>query len=166
MSQQTAIQGKDVLLEVLVSGVYQPFLCSDAISVTVTPEVIRKSTVGDARGIYHAVRRVGYGMTVSGINQIVSSSTGYFSFSALDLTAIVAGYSLRASFTDPLGNYKRITATAFLESGTLSAAAQDFSEYDLQFILNGIPVIETSITALPGVAGGEFSGDFSTDFNI
>lgn len=144
------IKGKDVILEIFKDGVYVPFICSTSCSIHIKPELINKTTMSSGRWNEYQVRRFDWSVDLSGVSVLENSWTTFMTFNIVN---IIAGFQIRMTFTDTVGNTAVFTGKVFLEDGSISGDVDDFSMFEDTMRGSGAYTLVTTIGGTP-VGGG------------
>jgi hypothetical protein len=143
---QTAVQGKDVEINILKLGDYVPYACATSIDYKRTREVLETSTVDSAGESEFEYGFGGWGVTINGVTHIVPmGATGFTVFEMLDRMNTKTPVDVELVFADPLGNIKTLTGRALVVDVGISAGSEGFSEDNLELQGTGVITIDTTL---------------------
>lgn len=149
------INGKDVLLAIHNGTDYIPYLCSTDCSISIKPELIPVTTLGNGRGTKRRVRRIEWSVSFSGISATVSDTEAMFVFDFANPANIIQEIQIRLSFTDGAGNSKSFYGYVLTESIEISGGADDFSSFEHGLVGNGMYSIVTEILSTPALGDAD-----------
>src|SRR6188768_1646850 len=143
---QTAVQGKDVEINILKLGEYVPYACATSIDYKRTREVLETSTVDSAGESEFEYGFGAWGVTINGVTHIVPmTATGFTVFEMLDRMNTRTPVDLEIIFTDPENNIKTLTGRALVVDVGISAGSEGFSEDNIELQGTGVITIDTVI---------------------
>lgn len=149
MSQLRPVYGREVVLEMLVSGVYYPVLCATDCSFTRSPEVIEKTSPSSGLFKEFMTRREEWSMSVSGLTKIENAAALTF-FYILQTSVRRLAQDIRITFTDSDGDSKQITGTVLIGEQIISGPASDFSNCSIEMKGTGAFAIADTAPPIPG----------------
>jgi hypothetical protein len=136
------VQGKDVILSVLIDSVFYPILCATDCSLNVGREKIEKTgpTSGGVR--QWAIRLEQYTSTVSGATKIANSSAAVTWFYMLQKGQLRAEMTFKLTFTDPSGASIAYEGPGLIGDQNISGPVSDAAAGSIEILWNGAPATD------------------------
>lgn len=133
------VQGKDVIIEMLVDGVFYPVLCGTDCTLNVGREKVEKTgpTSGGVR--QWAIRLEQYTSTVTGATKIANSSTSLTWFYMLQKGQLRSEQTFRMTFADPAGATVAYEGVGLIGDQNISNPVTDSSSGFIEILWNGAP---------------------------
>lgn len=130
------VEGKNCILEVRVNGSYQPLLCAENFTFTLTQEMVLKT--GPNSGLFRErkARLSDWNVEVSGLTPIDDPDTVSW-FYMLQNSVRRAVQALRMTFEDQAGEVRVFTGSALVETQEISASMTDFANASISLVGTG-----------------------------
>jgi hypothetical protein len=134
------IHGKNVILSAYDTTDYFPFLCATNCSISVSSEIVPKSTItsGSYRENYARIQE--WGLTLEGVSTIDGPNSV---FRTIMEAVRRTGLNIEMLFTDDAGAEKALRGHVLIEDTTINGDVNAFSDYSVSFIGNGPLEIDT-----------------------
>lgn len=144
-----SVTGRNVIAELLISGVYYPFFCCKTMQFTQNQETVEITSVNSANSREYTPGMTTASLSVSGVT--VLDNTG----SKLSITYLMqesirrAVQTMRIRMISDDGGTLQIAFQALIVNNTLSRTFGQYSQSDTSFTITGTPVI-SSVIPPPG----------------
>lgn len=142
------VEGKNVVVELLVDAVYYPVLCG--IDCTFSREVEFISIRTSDSSVFDEVmpRRENWSVTVNGVTKIENDTVLTF-FYLLQTSVRRNTHTIRVTFEDEDGDSKEITGTAYIGSESITGPQSDYANGSIEFRGTGAFTIQDVTPPVP-----------------
>lgn len=134
-----AIQGKDVNISFERGGVLLPYACATECSISMTTELIRRTSVAAGAHAKYKARMMDATASLSGVTYIIPDVPGWTVFDLAKDAVRMNGLNMQLEFSDRAGNYKRISGYVLFPTISIEAGADGFSQDSIDMQFSGVP---------------------------
>lgn len=129
------IQGKNCILELLISATYYPILCGEDFTVNYNPEFILK-TGPNSPARERMPRIEDWSVSVNGITELANTANISW-FYLLQASVRRSLLTIRAKFINDAGTVKTMKFNAYVGQSSISAPIADFCPAAINFEVSG-----------------------------
>lgn len=144
------VKGNNVIIEVLISGIYYPIFCGKTMEFTQSQDVVEITSVNSQSSREYQAGLTTSSLSISGVT-ILDNTGGNISVTYFMQPSIRrAAQTMRISLTDDDGGSLQIAFSAIITNNTFSRARGTYSQSSMGLTVTGEPTM-SAIVPDPGV---------------